>query len=235
MGKAVAGMKGYPKVANEWDTLRKVLDGYSIARFGDGEFKIASGGQCVSQERSPELSRELARILVHGGPRCLVGIPTMDPEGPKYGNWAKYREIYARQVGSIPYFSAFISRPDSARAEANCAEYFDLLETLWRGEEVTLVGCGERSLTPEFLVSTGAKNVSFVRCPRRDAYRDIEVIEEQVVERGLKRVLLCAGPTATCLAVRLSEKGFHAIDLGHIGMFWRAYANPKSHLYRGPK
>lgn len=224
----------YPKVVGEWETLREVVNGKSIARFGDGEFKIASGGQCVSQERSPALSRELSAILVGHNPRCLVGIPTMDEAGPKYGKWARYRNIYPKQLAKgRKYYSAFISRPDSALEEANTAEYFDLIESLWRGRVVGLVGCGERSLTEEFLMQTGAAKVAYQPCPRRDAYAVIDRLEDATLAMGVERVLLCAGPAATCLADRLSKKGMHAIDIGHIGMFWRAYANPKSHLYKG--
>lgn len=224
----------YPKVRTEWETLKEVVNGKSIARFGDGEFKIASGGQCVSQERSPALSRELTSILLGNNPRCLVGIPTMDQAGPKFGKWARYKNIYPRQLSpKKQYWSAFISRPDSALAEANTPEYFDLIESLWRGKMVTLVGCGERSLTRDFLMETGAGAVAEVACPRRDAYRVIDDLERQCAAAGNTVVLLCAGPAATCLADRLSKKGAHAIDIGHIGMFWRAYANPKSHLYKG--
>ena len=34
-------------------------------------------------------------------------------------------------------------------------------------------------------------------------------------------VLLCLGPTATVLAVDLCARGVHAVDLGHLGMFWK--------------
>jgi hypothetical protein len=37
------------------------------------------------------------------------------------------------------------------------------------------------------------------------------------------RALLCCGATATVLAVDLSARGVHAIDLGHAGMFLRKW------------
>jgi hypothetical protein len=33
----------YPRVIGEFETIKKLLKGFSIARFGDGEFKMAAG------------------------------------------------------------------------------------------------------------------------------------------------------------------------------------------------
>jgi hypothetical protein len=214
----------YPRVVNEHLTLAEVLKGRSIARFGDGEFKIAKGGSCVSQIADKKLAEELSSILLANDKQCLVGIPTMDPAGPKYDRWARYKHIYPRQMSpKKEYFSAFISRPDSA-PWIDCKEYFDRMQSLWEGREVALVGCGERSIKTEFLMDTGAAAVAFIQCPRRDAYAVIDDLETAVLKSKFDRVILCAGPTATCLAMRLSRKGVHAIDLGHVGMFWRGYA-----------
>jgi hypothetical protein len=88
---------------------------------------------------------------------------------------------------------------------------------------VTFVGNGQRSLTARFLMDTGAAHVDWILSPYRDAYDVIDSLVEQVQRANNHRVILCVGPTATCMAERLAEEGRHAIDLGHIGMFWRAY------------
>lgn len=215
----------YPPVLGEDETLDLVLKGKSIARFGDGEFKIAKGGSCVSQISNAELAEELSQILTAKDQQCLVGIPTMDPKGPKIRNWERYKHIYPRQLNpKKQYVSAFISRPDSA-PWINTKEFFDKLQSLWDGKAVALVGCEERSLSSQFLIETGAAAVFHARCWRRDAYAQIDELERACLHSGMSRAILCAGPTATCLAMRLSRKGLHAIDLGHIGMFWRRYAN----------
>lgn len=214
----------YPRVLSENATLDLVLKGKSIARFGDGEFKIAKGGSCVSQVADKKLADELSAILLSNDKQCLVGVPTMDPAGPKYAQWSRYKHIYPRQMSpKKEYASAFISRPDSA-PWIDCKDYFDRIQQLWVGRDVALVGCGERSIKTDFLIETGAAAVFFVQCPRRDAYAEIDEIEAAVLKAGFERVLLCAGPTATCLAMRLSRHNHHAIDLGHLGMFWRNYS-----------
>lgn len=217
----------YPSVFDEHVTLDEVLKGKSIARFGDGEFKIAKGGSCVSQISNPKLAEELSQILLAKDAQCLIGIPTMDPKGPKIRNWERYKHIYPRQLSpKKQYYSAFITRPDSA-PWINTEEFFDKIQSLWVGKAVALVGCEERSLSTKFLIETGAATVFHVRCPRRDAYAQIDEIEQACLRSGMSRVILCAGPTATCLAMRLSRKAMHAVDLGHIGMFWRRYASDK--------
>jgi hypothetical protein len=38
-----------------------------------------------------------------------------------------------------------------------------------------------------------------------------------------ERVLLCLGPTATVMAVDLCARGIHAVDLGHLGLFYKKH------------
>lgn len=214
----------YPDVISEAKTLDLILDGHSIARYGDGEFNIVKGGNCVSQLYDATMQEELQAILRSGDRQCLIGIPSMNPLGPKAANWGKYRESYARFLRPTKvYYSAFITRPDSA-PWINTAEYFDKIESLWRDQEVTLVYGTDRSLSPRFAPMQSAKQIVEVKCARRDAYAEIDILEKQVRLVGTERVLLCCGPTATCLAYRLAQAGHHAIDLGHIAMFWRLYA-----------
>ncbi len=216
----------YPKVVGEMETIDAVLAGKSLARFGDGEFNHVRGAKNVSQVADPKLTAEINAVLLQPPKSCLVGIPTMDHAGPKYANWANYKRFYASRLNpKVKYYSAFITRPDSA-PWINTPEFYDKVQSLWYGRQVTLVGNGERSLKPDFLERTGAAHVAFVQCSYRDSYAEIDRLEEECLKHG-RGTLICAGPTATCLAARLARKGLHAVDLGHVGLFWRPYANPK--------
>lgn len=220
-------MNAYPTVIGELLTLRAVAAGFSIARYGDGEFNLAFGRKCVSQVAHPELQIELQSILTAKHKECLVGVPTMDPEGPKYSNWSKYAPRYAELLNPKKvYYSAFITRPDSA-PWIDTIEYYDAIENLWAGQRVTLVGNGIRSLKPAMLLQK-ARQVDFVECSYSNSYRQIDRLYADCLKYGNRRVILCCGPTATCLAYRLSKtkiegQRMQGIDLGHIGMFWRRY------------
>jgi hypothetical protein len=213
----------YPVVRSEEETLEAVLQGKSIARFGDGEFNHVRGGKNVSQIADPKLTTELTAVLCEPQKRLIVGIPTLDERNPKYKNWLKYSAGYACHLNArMTYYSSFISRPDNA-PWINTEEFFNKIEGLWKGEYVTLIANGERSLKPQFLHDTGAKDVFFVQCTYRDSYAQIDELEQRALQQGAERVLLCCGPTATALAARLAKRGLHAIDLGHVGLLWRPY------------
>lgn len=217
----------YPEVVDEFETLRLVAGGKSIARFGDGEFNLARGGNCVSQVGSKEIRNELRDVLNTDSKECLIGIPRLDKRGPKNVNWSKLAPIYEGFLKPHkPYYSAFITRPDSAPWIAT-DEYFDQVESLWRDKEVTMVYGSNRSLSSNFGPMACARSLAVIQAPYRDAYAAIDELASQITAVGRKTVLLMVGPTATCLALRLSKTGFHALDLGHIGMFWRAHHNPK--------
>jgi len=221
-------MNTYPKVVDENRTLDAVLAGKSITRYGDGEFRLAMGGaKNVSQIADPTLKRELCEILVTPQTFCLVAIPDMNPQSPKWWFWGKYQNKYPRMLSDqLTYYSQFITRPDSAPA-IDVPEFYDRMENLWRDQEVVLVRGSERSLVEGREPMSSARLVHTVMCARRDAYAEIDRVEKDVLALNVNRVLLCAGAMATVLAYRLAKKGLHAIDLGHIGYLWRLYKNLK--------
>lgn len=218
-------LTGYPQVSGEYETLSMLLAGHSIARFGDGELKNMGGKKCVPQMFRQGLAEELRKVIASKGDLCLIGIPYICPEmsEARQKSWMNYLPHFPQYLNpKTPYYSAFITRPDSA-PWINTQRYFDEFEKLWSGQDITLVWGGYRSLYPAFLRERGAKSVKSVLCSYEDAYAQIDMLEQQVMNAGNERVLLCAGPTATCLAYRLSRRGFHALDLGHIGLMWRKY------------
>lgn len=205
----------YPRVLDEAATLSAALTN-CLARYGDGELSLALGGNCISQMQDPKLRRELREILENGNPDCLVGIPNLASKTK--AAWAKYGDDrYVGLYGKGIFGSSFITRPDSA-PWIDTPTYWRQLSSLWEGRDVVLVAGTERSLRPEQLV--GVRDLRRVATPRRDAYSEIDrILEEIGTPSGT--VLLCVGPTATVIASRLSKKGVHAVDLGHVGMFMR--------------
>jgi hypothetical protein len=211
------------KVVGEEETLDAIIAGKSIARYGDGELNNLEGKKCVPQLVQPGLTEELRKVIASNSKDCLVGIPYISPDMPpeKVRSWTHYMPRFAPFLNKkATYYSAFITRPDSA-PWIGTAAYFDKVQSLWKGKEVALVWGGYRSLYPDFLRKTGAAKVHSVIVSYEDAYAQIDDIERRVLATGVATVLLCAGPTATCLAYRLSLRGVQAIDLGHIGLFWR--------------
>jgi glycosyltransferase GT-like protein/methyltransferase family protein len=214
-------VKKYPQIMSEESTLAN-CQLKSIARFGDGEWRCAVGGGCTSQRPEPKLARELQTILRAEAEGCMIGLPNpFHPDAPRRESWIKYTEAKFTSLLAQDrrvYWSSFITRPDNAPWIDN-AIYWDNVRSLWRGEDIVLVVGDKKSITTE-MIGSEALSVREVIGPRQHAYERIDQIEEEIGKPS-GRVLLCLGTTATVLAYRLSKKGIHALDLGHIGMFMR--------------
>ncbi len=210
-------MSAYPYVMSERDTLDLVRSGMSLARYGDGEFNLCRGYGIPTQPHDRVLAASLRSILKDGG-MFLVGIPNIKSPTPKADFWQPYQR--ANDLLSIErrYASAFVTRPDSA-PWIDAPDYWQAVESLWVGLDVTLVRGSARSLTAADLV--GANSVTEIIAPAVNAWASYDSLLEQIGTP--KRALLCLGPTATVLAVDLYNRGVHAIDLGHVGLFLRKH------------
>lgn len=207
----------YPNVTGELETMRLVVSGRSIARYGDGEFKLASHNAPIkSQAADLKLSARLREILIDSG-QCMIGIPNIRSDTPKVEFWGKHMR-HCRLLADRPYVSSFITRPDSA-PWINTPEYWDLVQSLWVGQDVTVVRGSGKSLAPADLI--GAREITDVLCRKQHAWQDYEEILDRVGTP--KRALVCLGPTATVLCHDLCKKGVHAIDGGHWAIFLRKY------------
>jgi hypothetical protein len=207
----------WPAVLSEEETLRLVAEeGRSLARYGDGEFKLCYGGSIKSQVYDAALGKRLREILLRSGD-CLVGIPNL--LRPTKPFWDQFRntKITALLDMKRVYGSAFVSRPDSAPWIQTPA-YWQRVESLWKGKAVTLVRGSGKSLTASLLTPSAA-SVNEILCARQHAWAEREELLEKIGRP--ERVLLCCGPTATVLAVELAARGVHAVDLGHIGMWFK--------------
>jgi hypothetical protein len=210
-------VKRWPAVLSEEETLDEVLAGRSIARYGDGEFKLCQGASIKSQQFEPKLGRRLRAILLERSKAdCIVAIPNLNVPTKPFWDGFKTPKTTALFDMKRVYGSAFISRPDSA-PWIHQPRYWRKVESLWKGQEVTLVRGSGKSLTAGVLAS--AKAVNEIMCARQHAWAEREELLEKIGRP--RRVLLCCGPTATVLAADLAERGVHAIDLGHIGMWFK--------------
>jgi len=219
-------MKGYsdelyPEVVGEYDTVRKLLEGFSISRFGDGELKIVLGAGYVREPENPKLAAEMHNIITGGGaPDCLVGIWTKDPRIPKFESQMPYRARFMRVLrpSDVRYYSSTITRPDAA-PWIMTSDYSRMVEGLWRGRNAVVV-C-EHKGSMHGTVKMRARKAWHVECPHREAYAQIDRLEEEVLRWRPDIAILSAGPTATCLANRLAARGLQAIDLGSAGRWLR--------------
>lgn len=218
----------------EWETLNLVVDHrVSLARFGDGEIRLAVGQPakpCKTQCHEPGLAQELQELL-RGHTESLVCLPRIRPGIPLYDKlWAKF--LHPKWTKLIEpgrhgrYGSSFVSRPESA-PEINTPLYWETVTKIWADRNVTLVigepdGGKHESLWDKSLKE--AKSLDVIMGPQRDAYRSIDKLDAEIGNARDRVVVLCLGTTATCLAERCARRRVQAVDLGHIGRWvsrWR--------------
>ena len=205
-------MTAWPRCLTEDETLERICDGASIARLGDGELAIALGAGNSTHAPNPALAKDLQRILHDPAPGCLPAIPTMDAKSPKYPNWARSKARFAPLFDqSRVYGSAFVGRGDCAPWILR-ADYFAAFRSLWAGRRVAAV-CAAGHGLPKLLEKDAAQ-VSWIECPKAEAYGALREIETACLEARAAIAVICAGPAATVLADRLARGGLQAIDLG---------------------
>ena len=209
----------WPPVLNEWNTLDQLHKGYSCSRYGDGEAALMDGAGQVREPVNAVLAAELRQILLTPHPRTLLAIPTMDPNGPKYTNWKvrQARMLKFLQPGHS-YYSAFLSRPDSAPA-IRCLAYARRFVALWAGKRIALVAEPETAIHRLVQRTLADGTLAHVPCPHRQTYAQIDRIERAVVATRPDIALLSCGPAATCLANRLTHRNIQALDIGSAGGF----------------
>jgi hypothetical protein len=209
----------WPKVHDEFETLTKLKAGFSIARFGDGEFKMMDGAGYVREPPNPKLAAELQNVLRAPHANCLRGIPTFDARSPKFPTWVKHTKRFTRLLHGAagPFYSAFISRPDSAPWIRNREFALEFVK-LWEGKRVSVL-CEPDSGALRMLCLSAPARIDHIECPHKRAYKHIDRFEEKLLRGDPQIIILSCGMTATCLANRLAGKGVQTIDFGSGGSF----------------
>jgi hypothetical protein len=207
----------YPEVHGEFETLKKIRKGFSIARFGDGEIGVSTGNGYTREPKNGKLSAELKNILHTFTDKLLIGIPTMDPKGCKYKNWSRHIDRYSKLIPpGREYYSALISRPDCG-PWLRTIEYAQAVQSIWLGKSVTFVG-SEIGRNKMQVIIEKTEEVTPIECLWYNAYSEIDDLEKKVLDAGNDLAILSCGVTATCLAGRLAPH-VQAVDIGSIGGF----------------
>lgn len=223
-------LSAWPAVLGELETMRRVAAGASIARFGDGEFKIIYGSGYVREPPNLKLGTELFEVLSREQPGLLVGIPTMDPAGPKIASWRRHHDRFLRILPEREYVSAFVTRPDSA-PWTETVEYLEAVEAVWRGRRAVIV-CSTGNKILQAVRQTAARTWH-VACPYERSYAVIGRLEREVLALAPDVAVLSVGPTATCLAARLARAGVQAVDFGSAGGFIARLRALRERIARG--
>lgn len=129
------------KIMEEFNTIKTIIKNKaSLARFGDGEFRIANGADCSSQMRDKTLAQKLLEVLRNDTPGLCVGI--LKPEN----GWERYYikpKIAEHLSYKSQYYSMAVTRTDEA-PHIFCKEYWELCKKIWEDRDIIIVYGGKR-------------------------------------------------------------------------------------------
>ncbi|MDN3904218.1 GT-D fold domain-containing glycosyltransferase [Arthrobacter sp. YD2] len=208
------------------DTLHAIsAESLSFARFGDGELRnmFRPEYSIYFQRNSAELSSDLkAAFAGEGASNLLIGLPQIFAD---HLHWnVVLHELWSDMkayVGELPRFgNLHVTRPVAFQAHGD--DLVDAWRHIWDDREVLIVtGKGSRfELEPDLFDNLRAWR--FEHSLPRDAYSDLNRVEQAAVDAPEKMVLISLGPAGSVLAHRLAKAGKQALDLGHLSS---SYAN----------
>jgi hypothetical protein len=189
----------------------------SLARFGDGEFRLMYRleHKLKFHRNSPELMLALQRVLVSPSEHTLVGMPQVFM-GIHWSivfaeTWHFLRPMIATQER---FANSHVTRP--MFFEHHGQDAVDAWRSVWEGRDAAVVtGHGSRfDLVPALFDNLGS--VSEVYSTPTDAFFDLDRLTGEIEDTGRDLVLLSLGPAATVAADLLAAKGIQALDIGHL-------------------
>ena len=200
----------------------------SVARFGDGEIKLANNTDISFQKASSELASRMKEVLSandDGFLPCILSFFDYDPQLTHDTNahWKKhmnrYRHVWYKNTKSeIRYGHSFISRfYIEIEDKSTAANRFKKLKQFWEGRDIIIVEGEKSRLGVGNDLFDNVKSIKRILCPVDNAYSKYNEILEASKRNAFEGVLfiLAVGPTATVLAYDLFKSGFRAIDIGH--------------------
>lgn len=218
------------KVASIEETLNKIIkDKVSVSRFGDGEYKwIAQLPQDSFQVESDKMRERLQEIIKSDLENHIVCLSDVFGDLSKYNEYGEHFWTWFMAKNRVKwcsylkegkqYYNTNMTRLYMDYREKNkCREWFQMLKKIWETREVLIVEGEKSRLGIGNDLFQDATSVQRILAPSINAFDCYDVIYEKVCAHGNgKLILIALGPTATILAYDLAQKGYQAIDVGHV-------------------
>lgn len=218
-----------PKFLTKKET-RLEMKSKSIARFGDGEFGIIfDEARWNFQSKSEILKEKLLNVLRADEKDFLIGL------NPRlYKNLEEEYEVdadaarqYMRPKMRYMHAQLLDRRKVYADAIANMIysqEDLDELKSIWNEKNCLFV---EGEFTRSGVGNTlfdNCMSIERILCPAENAIDKYDQIINAVQKHSKnKLVLISLGPTATALSYDLYKEGYHAIDMGHVDLYYERF------------
>ncbi len=225
------GLRKVPQIRPAEELLQRILvEKLSLCRYGDGEFEMMLYRERPwFQKVNNELAERLKEIIVSKRKDVIIAV------ADNFGSLEKYKEEAADDIREyiVPvreevvslldldcaYYDAYVSRPYIIyKDKRNAEEIFGLFKKIWKDRKVLLIEGRTARIGVGNDLFQGAKEISRIECPEKNAWDIYENILQAVKEKAERDTLVCIalGPTATVLAFDLAVEGCQALDIGQL-------------------
>lgn len=223
-----------PKVLNAHDALYTLIScEKSMARCGDGEFKLIMGENISFQKYDPVLADRLKNILKNQNENILVGIADVFGFCPT--DYMRKVMVTCRDTlykyfdFSKTYIDTNVTRQLVFVSDEQGQDYYNKMKSLWKNKSIVIVeGAGTRLGIGNDLLDE-ALSVKRIICPIKDAFSKYDEILKECLKMPKDILFIMAlGPTATVLAEDLTNSGYRALDIGHLDTAYEAFLRKSS-------
>lgn len=208
----------------------------SMVRYGDGEFSIMDGKSIPFQIYDIKLSSKLKKIIRNNNENILVGLGNIfyKIQFNKYTDTvqdfilryvAKEHEKLEKFIDkNKQYVSAEVTIMYQHYMEYNFEEHFNKIKKIWENKEIVIV-CGETVFKNiDYNIFDNSKSIDYIYAPSKNAFDKYDELLLRTLKYDKNKLfIIILGPTANILAYDLANKGYRALDLGHIAKDYDAY------------
>lgn len=199
----------------------------SMARFGDGEFKLITGESISFQKYDENLSKKLCEILKNNNDNLYVGIN--DIFGYCDSDYMRkvvvtYRDTLYKYLNFDKYYiDTIFTRKLNFNSVEEGLSYYNKFKAIWKNKNIVIVeGAGSRLGVGNDLFED-ASSIKRIICPIKNAFSKYDTIKQECLKQDKNELfILSLGPTATVLANELMQNGYRALDVGHIDTAYEA-------------
>lgn len=237
--KVLAMNKKAIRILSLKDTLSLIKKRKSLVRLGDGEMLMIKGGKIWFQDENAALSEFLKNLLAGKNlpSNLIVAIPSMVCTMKDYSIRTRlfwYRELIGTHETwlsnvkeNMVYGNMFISRPfTDLKNQRLTKKLFEFWKNQIFADNNIVIVEGQTAYTGigDDLFEK-ARSVKRIICPSHNAYNHYDdILQKTILNASKDDLILCVlGPTAKPLVVELAQRGYWAIDIGHLGQEYAFY------------
>lgn len=223
------------QILNTEDSLNKLLEGKSIANFGDVELDFILGNDFKYQVPNGELAERLKEVLKSKQDFCLIGIPdeiirfdNLTEESEKFwiNNMYYNRKEWLKYIHEdMQYCTSNISRIYVRRKDiSNCGKYFSTLKKVWKDRNILICEKEQDQIGMCNDLLSEAKLIKRIVCSSEKAFINYNTIFNKIKEQSKDTLIIIdLGPVGAVLAYDLAKEGYQALDLKHFDTEYALY------------